>query len=339
MSYLTKYGSFWGLLPQTSGRIFFVAPSASYTVEGRTYSASNDNDGLSPERAVLTVAQAITNCTANVGDVILLLTGAHSVSSTITINKAGITITGVPGSRHISRPRANAGGMRNRTTITSTKSVTSTTDGAIFQVAALDVEIAFLHLTPPAAGGVGIDISPTVDTANRLYVHDCTFALTNTASTTTYGLSIVAGLSASKVADITVSHCYFQSGVSAASGANGAAINVLATTHGMTIENSTFELKGTAAWAKAINMTADAAAVLGVVVRDCDFVNPTTTTTVITTAILSATVTNPGAIIAYRNYVDAGTDFATAAAINVISVAENYLASVATNGGVLATNL
>ena len=44
MSFINKYGSYWGFIPQTSGQIFWVAPSASYTIEGRTYSASNDND-------------------------------------------------------------------------------------------------------------------------------------------------------------------------------------------------------------------------------------------------------------------------------------------------------
>src|SRR3990167_3268831 len=96
MGYITKVGSFWGMVPQTSGRVFWVAPAASYTVEGRSYSASDGNDGLSPERAFLTVDYAVGQCTANVGDVIVMLNGAHSVSATIAVDVAGITITGIP---------------------------------------------------------------------------------------------------------------------------------------------------------------------------------------------------------------------------------------------------
>src|SRR3989304_551054 len=82
MAYITKFGGFWGMLPQTSGRIFWVAPSATYTVEGRTYAASDGNDGLSPERAFRTVDYAVGQTTANVGDVLVLLPGSHSVSAT-----------------------------------------------------------------------------------------------------------------------------------------------------------------------------------------------------------------------------------------------------------------
>ena len=96
MGYLTKYGSYWGMLPQTSGRIFWVAPAASYTVEGRTYIGSDGNDGLSPERALLTTDYAIGQTTANVGDVIVLLPGAHTGTATITVDVAGITICVIP---------------------------------------------------------------------------------------------------------------------------------------------------------------------------------------------------------------------------------------------------
>ena len=99
MGYLTKYGTFWGMVPQTTGRIFWVAPSASYTVEGRTYAASDNNDGLSPERALRTLDRAFDTgyATANVGDVIVLLPGSHSWTATTTVDIAGVTITGMPG--------------------------------------------------------------------------------------------------------------------------------------------------------------------------------------------------------------------------------------------------
>jgi hypothetical protein len=37
MAFLTKYGTAWGALPMTGGSIIWVAPAASYQVDGRTY--------------------------------------------------------------------------------------------------------------------------------------------------------------------------------------------------------------------------------------------------------------------------------------------------------------
>src|SRR3990167_6106419 len=95
MSYLTKAGLLWGQVPHTTGRVYFVSPGDTYTIAGRTYSASNDHDGLSPERALRTVAQAITNASASVGDVIVLLEGTHTVTATIAVSKAGLTFVGL----------------------------------------------------------------------------------------------------------------------------------------------------------------------------------------------------------------------------------------------------
>jgi hypothetical protein len=95
MAFVTKYGAEYGSLPMSMGRIHFVAPAASYVVDGRTYSASNQNDGLSPERAVLTIAQAISNATANAGEVIALLPGTHT-SAAAALSKAGLTFVGLP---------------------------------------------------------------------------------------------------------------------------------------------------------------------------------------------------------------------------------------------------
>ncbi len=95
MSYLTKAGLLWGQVPHTTGQVFFVSPGATYTIAGRTYSASDDHDGLSPERALRTVTQAITNATASVGDVIVLLEGTHTVTATIAVSKVGLTFVGL----------------------------------------------------------------------------------------------------------------------------------------------------------------------------------------------------------------------------------------------------
>lgn len=95
MSYLTKYGNIFGALPMTVGNVFFVAPSASYQVAGRSFTASDDNDGLSPERAVLTISRAIALASSDVGDVIALLPGTHS-SAAAALSKNGITFVGLP---------------------------------------------------------------------------------------------------------------------------------------------------------------------------------------------------------------------------------------------------
>src|SRR3972149_11498557 len=166
MGYLTRYGSYWGMIPQTQGRLFWVAPTDTYTVEGRSYTSSDGNDGLSPERAFRTVDYAVGQCTANVGDVIVLMIGAHSISATIAVDVAGITITGIPRSAPLRGSRRNAGGLQNYTAIVSTE-----TAGIVFTVTVADVEIAYIHFEDIIAGK-GISAS---NAADRLFVHDCTF--------------------------------------------------------------------------------------------------------------------------------------------------------------------
>lgn len=95
MATLTQYGSQFGTLPITLGNVFFVAPSASYTIGGKAYSASDDNDGMTPERAKLTISSAISAATASVGDVIALLPGTHT-SAAAACSKAGLTFVGLP---------------------------------------------------------------------------------------------------------------------------------------------------------------------------------------------------------------------------------------------------
>lgn len=330
MALITKYGSFWGLIPNTTGRYFWVSPSATYTVEGVSFSASDDNDGLSPERAFRTINAAISAASASVGDVIVLLPGAHSVSTTITLNKAGLTITGIPGGR-VGEPvgRRASGGKRMKTSITSTA-----TAGIIITVSAADCEIAYIHFLPPAAGGRGISLAPLSGAANRTYIHDCTFGLVGTASVTTYGVTVPAGVTADLLEDTLISNCYFVSGAEGASGANGSAINTLGTTSSFTIELCTFELKGTAAWATAI--LASQAGGKGLVIRDCDFINPTSATTVITTAINTTGQTIDGSTQVHRCYFPTGTDGVTASAMVDIVLTETYLAN--SSGGALVTN-
>lgn len=325
MGYITKVGSFWGTVPVTSGRIFWVAASDTYTVEGRSYSASDNNDGLSPERAVRTVDYSISLCTADVGDVIVLLPGAHSSAATVTVDVDGITITGLPHNNPIPSLHGSSGPARNKCSITNTA-----TAGFIFTVSADDVEIAWLDLIPVTAGGRGIYAQAGAD---RLYVHDCTFSMIAAAATSTYGIAL-GTLATGVVDDCIVRNCTFISGSSAQSSANGAGVVAITTAYGLAIENCTFSMKGTAAWARSIESLS--AGTTNTIIRDCDFLNSSTASTEgITTAIFTG-ATIDGATQVYRCYVSAGTDVATGTAITDIVLAETYLASA--GGGALANN-
>ena len=287
MGYLTKYGSFWGQLPQTSGKYVFVAPAASYTVDGNTYIASDDNDGLSPERAMRTIDAGHNKLTASVGDVLVLLPGVHTVTATVTLDTAGITITGIPGAHPAVSDRSSGSGVRNRSQIT-----TSEATGNIFTFTAAgdDVEISYLHFNL-ITGGEGIRI---VLGADRPFIHDCTFANVGVASTSSECIHFSSSTTGS-VTGAVIRNCYFLAVLN-----QGPAIRALGTVYGLTIENSTFELQGAEAWDDAIEIL-DAGS-LGTLIRDCDFNEPTSVTTVITNCIDTTGCTTDGNCHIYRCY-------------------------------------
>lgn len=287
MGYITKVGSFWGMLPETSGRVFWVAPADSYTVEGRTYVGSDGNDGLSPERAVRTIDYAVGLTTASVGDVIVLLPGSHTVTATVTLDVAGITITGIPGAIPHHADHSAGSGTRCRSQVT-----TSEAAGNIFTLTAAgdDIEIAYVHFNLITQGrGIMIPLG-----AERPYIHDCTFANVGTASATSYCISFSSSTTGS-VTGAVIRNCYFL-----ASGNQGPAIRALGTVYGLTIESSTFELQGTAAWDDAIEILDPGT--LGTLIRDCDFNEPTSATTVITNCIDTTGCTVDGNCHIYRCY-------------------------------------
>ena len=311
MGYITKVGSFWGMIPQTSGRVFWVAPSASYTVEGRTYSASDDNDGLSPERAVLTLDYAIGLTTANVGDVIVLLPGSHSWSATATADVAGITITGIPSTVPLRHERMPGGGTRMRSQVATSAATTPA-----ITVTAADVEIAYLHFTP-VAGGSGVSIS---NTADRCYVHDCTFTMTTAANTATFGVEFPLGTGTTTSNDDSiVRNCYWY-----VSDNQGPAIRAAGTVTGLSVENSTFAMAGATAWDDVIEATL--AGSLGIRVRDCDFIQESSGT-VMTDCIDVTGVTTDGATTVYRCYFPVGSDAIQASNTADVGCAECYIAA------------
>lgn len=183
MGYLTKYGTIWGQAPDFAGRVFWVAPSASYTVDGRAYSASDNNDGLSPERALRTVNRAWALVTANVGDCIVLLPGTHSAANaagtatSIAANVAGVKMIG------LSRGHMNYGNPLYR----NVKLTLAANDQTV-NVTAADIEIAGITFVGDAlnTGSALVDFSAA---ATNLYLHDCSLDVTaQTASTSILGI-------------------------------------------------------------------------------------------------------------------------------------------------------
>jgi hypothetical protein len=323
MGFITRYGSFWGQIPQTSGRVFWVAPGATYTVEGRSYSASDQNDGLSPERAFLTLAQAVGSTTANVGDIIVVLPGTHTMATTVTIATAGITITGIPQSNAMYTNRMPACGRRNRTIITAAASTNALT------VTAVDVEIAFMHFLLVSAQ---VSIA-AANTADRMFVHDCTFSSDGVAESTAtvgIGLSFSGTGTTTTLDNAHIRNCYFYN-----VGAKGGAVEASNTCVDTIIENSTFHHGGDTAWANAIFMAVSPH--LGTIVRDCDFLVRATGTT-ITDAIDVQTATVDGSNTVLRCYVAVGGGAFNVTATADGIVVDSYTAGSTGTGTVLATS-
>ncbi|MCI0559325.1 MAG: hypothetical protein MN733_12595, partial [Nitrososphaera sp.] len=201
-----------------------------------------------------------------------------------------------------------------------------------------DVEIAHLQLIVPAAGGRGVYAVSAASGAgaNRVYIHDCFISMVATASTSTYGVQL-GTLATGSVNDMLIQNCFFQSGDASTAGANGAAVVMIGTAYGLEIANSTFAALGTGAWARCIENIGTGVP-NGVVIRDCDFINSATATSLISTAVYTSGTQVDGAINVLRCYISAGTDMATAAAIVDIVAAETYISSSLIAGQVINGN-
>ena len=323
MGFITRYGSFWGQIPQTSGRVFWVAPSATYTVEGRSYSASDNNDGLSPERAVLTLDYAIGLTTASVGDVIVLLPGTHTMAATATADVAGIIITGIPQNAASYTTRMPSGPARNRAIVTAAASTVAIT------VTAADVEIANLHVLAVSAA-ISINVH---NSADRCFIHDCTFSSQGVAeSTSTILINVGTGTGTSTLNEDThIRNCYFRN-----EGGNGAAVRASGTCMNLMIENSTFMHSGDTAWVDAIALAGGES--LGTVVRDCDLLVTATGTTVTDFIDATDTATDGAAAIVYRCYVPVGGGAFNVTATADGIVVDSYTAGSTGTNTVLATS-
>lgn len=241
MGYLTSYGTQWGNIPMTAGQLFWVAPAASYTVGGRAYSASDGNDGLSPERALLTLARAVALSTAGAGDAILMLPGAHSYSASVAVSKAGLSIVGLPyypgAANHFSRPMAT---------------VTTTADDEVMNVTAADVEIANLRVIPVTTK-TGIDFTTA---AHRLWLHDVSFDMATPAVNT--GTKGVAATTSAQAPTLML----FERLYADSDGAQGAAVELGAAVGAIVQDCVVGNSAGT--WAAGMN-------VLGAAANQCIF--------------------------------------------------------------------
>ena len=267
MSYLTKVGLIWGAIPQTAGSVYWVAPSASYTVDGRAYRASDDNDGLSPERALVTVDRAWNLVTADAGDVIVLLPGTHSPSASIAADVAGVTMMGLP---------AGAGNfLKQKTTIAAV------TGDQNVNVTAANIEIAYLNFIPVTAD-TAIDISAAGD---NCHIHHCSFDMaTPAANTGTIGIEGIGAAS-----NVYIHHCWFDS-----DGAQGGGIVAGAIVDSL-IEDCVF---GNSAGTWAAGMTIVEAGASRIVVRRNLFY---CTGTAMTVGILGADLTAANSVFIHDN--------------------------------------
>ena len=314
MAYLTKYGSLWGDVPLTTGRAFFVAPS-SYTVEGRSYTASDGHDGLSPERALATVNQAVTNATADVGDIILLLPGTYSFSATQTISKAGLKVMGIPGGPIDPHEHGT------RTTRYDASVTTSAAATAVFTVSAARVEIAYLHIIP-IVSGTGIALSAAED----CNIHDITWNITTAAATDTLGITVTGACPRPRISNQYVYVADNQGPFLRCASATG-------DMGGGTLQRSMVVLTGTTAWDDVVEITTG---VDNFTIRDCDFIH--SSGAVMTDVVDVTGNTNDHAVMVMRCMHSVAGDLTEATATSDIVLCNNYIATIqGGTGGTLST--
>lgn len=182
MAFLTRYGTQYGQRTIRHGRVIYVSPTAQYSgivsnITGAggtsgTFGASDNNDGLSPERAVRTVTYAV-NTLAQTGDTVVLLPGTHTTTAVLA-PRAGVAIFG-----------SGAGGGEGRGNPYVTETILTTSgSNHLFNIAANNIEIGYLQLRPitafstiaaftGAAGGSISAASSTVGTnITGFYMHD-----------------------------------------------------------------------------------------------------------------------------------------------------------------------
>lgn len=243
MGYLTKYGTIWGAVPQTHGRVLWVAPSTPYTVDGNAYDASDGNDGLSPERALSTINRAIVLATANAGEVIMLLPGTHTDSVTVTLNKAGLSFVAA-------HPVSRLTPALRRYALNTKVNWTSTFAGAGITNTAADTTFDGINFIPLTAQ----TMMTCIATPRNAFV-GCAVTQSAAASTSTKGI-VFSGAAG---ANCSFTDCVFLNNI--ATSAQGPCLDLTAADNFL-MEGCEVLLKGTSsAWAVAIQLGAASAGI------------------------------------------------------------------------------
>ena len=316
MAYVTQHGFLWGAVPETTGSVYWVSPSDSYTIAGITYYASNENDGRSPERALRTVARAWALVAATSGDVIVLLPGTHTVTATVSMATAGVTMMGLP------RYKQNISRLLTTLTISASADILNYT--------ASNIEIAYLHFIPVTT----MDSISHGVLATGMHIHHCSVDLdTAAANTATKGFNLAPNTSLQ--AFNYVHDCAFY-----CDSAQGAGLDFGTTTAcggASLVERCTF-IQSTGTWAAALRYGASADAGRGTLIRRCDFIAATDAT--MTAGILGGAGTEETAHVHYCYFSDTVTKAVDTYGARGCELAENYQAGVgATDGGILVVDI
>lgn len=324
MGLLTQYGSQWGAIPMTTGNVWFVAPADSYTIGNPrgalTYSASDQNDGLSPERALRRIAQAVLNAAANNGDIICLLPGAHTTTVALPVSKAGLTFVGLP-----YQPESDKVQAVPQVSIVGTAAIG-------VAVTAADVafyNIKFIPITQFQA------VTFTTAAARLRFKHCMIDMQTPVGHANTKGICATGATQAPP--DLRFQGCYIKAGVATTS--SGYAIDVGASPQWL-IENSLIYHDGAVAsavaWSVAVKVNDNANGI----VRDNDWIAANLALAGVTKFIEAVAMTGTSTVQAYRNYSSVNTggllfdDFAG----GDVDLANNYVSTVAGGtGGTLIT--
>jgi hypothetical protein len=124
MPHLT--GSHWINTDKPGGRVYFVGgdTTAAKGATGSGVGPSDDNHGLTPERAFLTIAAAITATTTNRGDTIVLLPGdLADISTALAMSNNDVTLTGIAAQGNINSSQITGTGAIDVINVTGTHCV------------------------------------------------------------------------------------------------------------------------------------------------------------------------------------------------------------------------
>jgi hypothetical protein len=318
---LTSFGNILGSLPVASGKTYWVAASASYTINGRTAAASDGNDGLSPYRALRTINRAWALVAASVGDVIVLLPGTHTpqnsagTATSVAASVAGVTMTGLPfmGSGR-SNSRMPLQGFKRRTIISATLL------DELINITAADVELSYLHFTVTQGADPSQQAVDISSAGHRAHIHDCTFSLVIAADDTA-----AMGIELLGTSDhVAIDHCGFY-----IENNSGPAIRITGVATNTMVEASTFE------WGRSATALDDfveiAGAALGNTFRDLDFISNNTSN--VTDCLDIAGATGDEATLIARCVFPVGSDPVEPAADADWSMVGNLLAQVSGGTG------